>query len=125
VYEHVDLIAVRKGEKITIDVPLRLIGEIAPGGLLAQEYNSVSVEAEATHLPTEIEISVEGLEVGAHFIAGDLVLPAGAILVTDHETLLVHISEAPSEADMAAQGEGGAAELTVTDEAAASESPAA
>lgn len=121
VYEHVDLISVRKGEKITIEVPLRLTGEIAPGGLLAQEYNSVSVEAEATHLPTEIDISVEGLEVGAHFIAGDLVMPAGATLVTDPETLLVHISEAPSEADMAAQGEGDASELVAVEEPATPE----
>src|SRR5690349_9082339 len=57
-FEHVDLLAVRRGEKVTVDVPLVLVGHIAPGGLLAQEHTTVTVEAEATHLPTEIEVSI-------------------------------------------------------------------
>jgi large subunit ribosomal protein L25 len=101
-FEHVDLISVRIGEKVTIDVPLVLTGAIAPGGLLGQDHTSVTVEAEATHLPTEIEVSIEGLEVGGHITAGDLTLPAGSTLVTEAETLLVHVSQAPTEADMAA-----------------------
>ena len=121
-YEHVDLISVRIGEKVTIDVPLVLTGAIAPGGLLGQDHTSVTVEAEATHLPTEIEVSIEGLEVGAHIIAGDLVLPAGSTLVTDAETLLVNVSQAPTEADMAATIEvtaeaEAAAEAATTEEA--------
>jgi large subunit ribosomal protein L25 len=123
-YEHVDLISVRIGEKVTIDVPLVLTGAIAPGGLLGQDHTSVTVEAEATHLPTEIEVSIEGLEVGAHINAGDLILPAGSTLVTDAETLLVNVSQAPTEADMAAATEVGveteaAAEVATTEEAAA------
>jgi large subunit ribosomal protein L25 len=123
-YEHVDLISVRIGEKVTIDVPLVLTGAIAPGGLLGQDHTSVTVEAEATHLPTEIEVSIEGLEVGAHINAGDLILPAGSTLVTDAETLLVNVSQAPTEADMAAATEVGAeteaaAEAATTEEAAA------
>jgi large subunit ribosomal protein L25 len=108
-FEHVDLISVRIGEKVTIDVPLVLTGAIAPGGLLGQDHTSVTVEAEATHLPTEIEVSIEGLEVGGHITAGDLALPTGSTLVTEAETLLVHVSQAPTEADMAA-GEEEAAE---------------
>jgi large subunit ribosomal protein L25 len=108
-YEHVDLISVRIGEKVIIDVPLVLTGAIAPGGLLGQDHTSVTVEAEATHLPTEIEVSIEGLEVGGHITAGDLALPTGSTLVTEAETLLVHVSQAPTEADMAA-GEEEAAE---------------
>jgi large subunit ribosomal protein L25 len=123
-YEHVDLISVRIGEKVIIDVPLVLTGAIAPGGLLGQDHTSVTVEAEATHLPTEIEVSIEGLEVGAHINAGDLILPAGSTLVTDAETLLVNVSQAPTEADMAAATEVGAetevaAEAATTEEAAA------
>jgi large subunit ribosomal protein L25 len=122
-YEHVDLISVRIGEKVTIDVPLVLTGAIAPGGLLGQDHTSVTVEAEATHLPTEIEVSIEGLEVGAHINAGDLILPAGSTLVTDAETLLVNVSQAPTEADLAAATEvsaetEAAAEPATTEEAA-------
>jgi len=123
-YEHVDLISVRIGEKVTIDVPLVLTGAIAPGGLLGQDHTSVTVEAEATHLPTEIEVSIEGLEVGSHITAGDLILPAGSTLVTEAETLLVNVSQAPTEAEMAAEIEvsaeaEAAPEATTTEEAAA------
>jgi large subunit ribosomal protein L25 len=123
-YEHVDLISVRIGEKVTIDVPLVLTGAIAPGGLLGQDHTSVTVEAEATHLPTEIEVSIEGLEVGSHITAGDLILPEGSTLVTEAETLLVNVSQAPTEADMAAAtevsaGAEAAAEGATAEEAAA------
>ena len=123
-YEHVDLISVRIGEKVTIDVPLVLTGAIAPGGLLGQDHTSVTVEAEATHLPTEIEVSIEGLEVGSHIIAGDLILPAGSTLVTEAETLLVNVSQAPTEAEMAAEIEV-SAEAEAAPEAATTEEAAA
>jgi large subunit ribosomal protein L25 len=75
----------------------------------------VSIEAEATHLPTEIEISIEGMQIGTRITAGDLILPAGSSLVTDADALLVHVAEAPSaealEADIAeAAGELGIVE---------------
>jgi large subunit ribosomal protein L25 len=105
-FEHVDLLAVRRGEKVTIDVPIIIGGEVAAGGLLAQESNSVSVEAEATHLPSEIEVSVEGLAIGSHVTAGDLTLPSGATLVTDPEQVLVVIQEAPTAAELEAEVEG-------------------
>jgi large subunit ribosomal protein L25 len=123
-YEHVDLISVRIGEKVTIDVPLVLTGAIAPGGLLGQDHTSVTVEAEATHLPTEIEVSIEGLEVGAHITAGDLVLPTGSTLVTDAETLLVNVSQAPTEADMAAEIEVSAEAEAAAEAATTEEAPA-
>jgi large subunit ribosomal protein L25 len=105
-FEHVDLLAVRRGEKVTIDVPIIIVGEVAAGGLLAQESNTVSVEAEATHLPSEIEVSVEGLAIGSHVTAGDLTLPSGATLVTDPEQVLVVIQEAPTAAELEAEVEG-------------------
>jgi len=110
VFEHVDLLAVRRGEKVTIDVPIVIVGEVARGGLLAQESNAVSVEAEATQLPSEIEVNVEGLEIGSHVTAGDLTLPSGATLVTDPQQVLVLIQEAPTAADLEEEGEGEAEE---------------
>jgi large subunit ribosomal protein L25 len=108
VYEHVDLLAVRSGEKVRIDVPLTVTGEIVRGGLLAQENMTVSVEAEATHLPSEIEVSIEGLEIGSHVTAGDLTLPAGSVLAGEPEQVMLLIQEAPTaeqlEAEMAVEG---------------------
>ena len=110
VFEHVDLLAVRRGEKVTIDVPIVVVGEVARGGLLAQESNVVSVEAEATQLPSEIQVNVEDLEIGSHVTAGDLTLPSGATLVTDPRQVLVLIQEAPTAADLEEEGEGEAEE---------------
>jgi large subunit ribosomal protein L25 len=102
-FEHVDLLAVRQGEKVTIDVPLQIVGEIARGGLLAQENNTVSVEAEATNLPTGIEVNIEGLEIGSHITAADLALPSGATLAGDPEQVLLLIQEAPSAEELEAE----------------------
>jgi large subunit ribosomal protein L25 len=115
-FEHVDLLAVRLGEKVTIDVPLTLVGEIAPGGLLAQDANHVTVEAEATHLPTEIQISIEGLQVGTTITAADLTLPAGTTLVTDPETLLIAVGAAPTAEEIEADVAGAASELGIVED---------
>ena len=118
-FDHVDLLAVRRGEKVTVDVPLSIVGEVVSGGLLSQEHTSVTLQAEATHLPTEIEVSIEGLEIGAHVTAGDLVLPTGSALTGDAEQILLAIQEAPTAADLeATEGEG-------LQQAAPAESPAA
>lgn len=125
-YEHVDLIAVRRGERVTIDVPLIVTGHLAPGAMLGQEYTSVQVEAEATHLPNEIEVSVQGLDAGAHVTAGDLNLPAGTTLVTDAETLLLNITTAPTAEDIEASTAESIADLGIIEEPAADETaPAA
>ncbi|MGI8667448.1 MAG: 50S ribosomal protein L25/general stress protein Ctc [Jatrophihabitans sp.] len=112
-YEHVDLLAVRLGEKVTIEVRLTLVGEIAPGGLLAQEHTTVTVEAEATHLPTEIEISIEDMQVGTTVTAGDLELAAGSTLVTDPETLLIAVNSAPTAEELEADTAEAAEELGI------------
>ncbi len=109
-FEHVDLLAVRRGEKVTIDVPVTVVGDVAAGGLVNQESTTVSVEAEATHLPTGIEVSIEGKELGTQITAGDLQLPAGVTLVTDAEHIVVIVAEAPTQAQMEAGVEGEAAE---------------
>jgi large subunit ribosomal protein L25 len=102
IYEHVDLLAVRRGEKVTIDVPLSIVGDVVSGGMLAVESNTVSLEAEATHLPTEIEFSIDGLQIGTQVTAGDLTLPQGSSLAVDAEHVLLIIQEAPSQAAMEA-----------------------
>jgi large subunit ribosomal protein L25 len=116
-YEHVDLLAVRRGEKVTIDVPIIVVGDIVPGGLLNQESITVRVEAEATHLPTGFEVSIEGLEIGSQVTAADVTLPAGSELVTDPEILLLSISEAPTEAQIEAEMAEAAEELGIVAEA--------
>jgi large subunit ribosomal protein L25 len=111
--EHVDLLLVRRGEKVTVDVPIVTTGEIASGGLLEHTLNSLSVEAEATHIPASIEISVEGLEIGAQILAKDVELPRGATLALDPEHVVVHVLASPTAEQMAgesADDEGAAAE---------------
>jgi large subunit ribosomal protein L25 len=90
--EHVDLIVVRSGEKITIDLLVTVGGSPAPDGLLVINTQIISVEAEATHLPSPIEIDVDGLAVGGQILAGDVKLPAGTTLVTDPETVIAHVA---------------------------------
>lgn len=94
IIEHIDLLTVRKGEKVTVDVPVHLVGELAPGNAYNQEMTVISLEAEATHLPTAIEVDIEGRSAGQHIHASDLVLPKGSVLLADAEALVVHISEA-------------------------------
>ncbi|MFF1827939.1 50S ribosomal protein L25/general stress protein Ctc [Paenarthrobacter sp. NPDC058040] len=104
--EHMDLLTVRQGEKVTVDVPVHVTGEVAPGAVANQEATTLSVEAEATHLPTALEVDIEGREAGAHVHASDVVLPKGVTLLVEADTLVVNISEAVSaEAEEAAEGE--------------------
>ena len=114
--EHVDLLLVRRGEKVTVDIPVTLTGEIAPDGLLDQQLIQISVEADATRIPPGIEVSVEGLEVGAAVHARDLDLPRGTTLAVEPETLVLHVIAAPTAAQMEA-------ELGVTAEAEEGEVP--
>jgi large subunit ribosomal protein L25 len=107
--EHVDLLLVKRGEKVTVEVPVTTTGDIAPGGLLDIALVALPVEAEATHLPEAIEVPVEGLEVGASVLAKDIKLPAGTTLAVDGETVVVHVlapaaPEATAEAEAAVEG---------------------
>ncbi|WP_314456536.1 50S ribosomal protein L25/general stress protein Ctc [uncultured Microbacterium sp.] len=92
IIEHIDLIVVRKGEKVQVDVPVTVIGEPFPGTIANLENTTVSLEVEATHIPQNVEVSVEGAEDGTQITAADLQLPAGAALVTDPETLIIGVS---------------------------------
>jgi large subunit ribosomal protein L25 len=111
--EHVDLLLVRKGEKVVVDVPVHVVGEAGPDTLVVTEHGTISLEAEATHLPESLEVSVEGLEVGTQIHAKDLTLPSGATLQVDEEALIVNIVAAPTEAEVEAELEEAEAEAGI------------
>ncbi|MBB5472008.1 large subunit ribosomal protein L25 [Cellulomonas hominis] len=92
VIEHVDLLIVRRGEKVSVEVPVTVVGESAPGTIHIVETQALALEAEATHLPEHVEVSIEGLEAGTALTAGELTLPKGAALVTDAETIVVTVT---------------------------------
>ncbi|MFI1939524.1 50S ribosomal protein L25/general stress protein Ctc [Streptomyces purpureus] len=103
--EHVDLLLVKRGEKVTVEVPVQAEGELAAGGnLLEHVLNTVSIEAEATHLPEAVTVSVEGLEAGSSVLAKDLTLPNGVVLVTDADAVVLQVLAAQAE-EPAAEGE--------------------
>jgi large subunit ribosomal protein L25 len=109
--EHVDLIMVRRGEKVTVEVPVQVTGEIEPGGLLDQQMVRLAVEAEATQIPQAIEVSVAGMDIGAAVHAGDLTLPQGVTLVAEADALVLHVLAAPTAEQIEAElGEIPAAE---------------
>ena len=94
IIEHVDLILVRQGEKVTVEIPLRLVGEIAPGdGMLDQQLVQITVEAEATNIPRGLDVDIEGLELGQGVHASDLRLPEGVSLQVEPDTLILHVIE--------------------------------
>jgi large subunit ribosomal protein L25 len=101
--EHVDLILVRRGEKVTVEVPVRVTGEVFPGGLLDQQLVQLQVEAEATNIPQSFDVNVDGMEIGAAVHAGDLELPDGVTLAADPEALVLHVIAAPTAEQMEAE----------------------
>ncbi|MDH6576996.1 50S ribosomal protein L25/general stress protein Ctc [Kitasatospora sp. MAP5-34] len=106
--EHVDLLLVKRGEKVTVEIPVLTEGELAPGGnLLEHVLNTLPVEAEATHLPESVTVSVQGLEAGASVLAQDITLPAGTTLAVDGDTVVLQVigaqaSQADADAEAAA-----------------------
>jgi large subunit ribosomal protein L25 len=108
--EHVDLILVRRGEKVTVEVPIRVSGDIAPGDtMLNQLLVQISLEADATNIPQGIDVDVEGMELGQAVHASDLELPPGVTLQVEPDTLVLHViaqqaAEEPEEEEEAAEG---------------------
>jgi large subunit ribosomal protein L25 len=101
--EHVDFVLVRRGEKVTVEVPVHVSGEVFPGGLLDQQLVQVQVEAEATNIPQSIDVDVEGMEIGASVHAADLSLPEGVTLAGDPEALVLHVIAAPTAEQLEAE----------------------
>ncbi len=102
--EHVDLLLVRRGEKVTVHVPVHTEGKHDPDGILEHVHNTIEVEAEATSIPKFLVLDIEGMKAGTSKVAGDVTLPAGVTLVLDATATVVHLSErrAASAADEAA-----------------------
>lgn len=106
IIEHVDLIVVKKGEKVEVEVPVHVVGEAAAGTVLEQEAHTILVEAPALQIPSSVEISVEGVEAVAHLNADQIVLPEGVTLLAEADTLVVSVvlpAVAPAAADEAAE----------------------
>lgn len=120
IVEHVDLLTVRRGEKVTVDINIHVEGEVAPGAVMNLEAPAVSVEAEATHLPESLTVNVEGREVGEHVHASDIELPKGVTLLIDPETLIVNIA-APAVQDLGEETTESAEEAAPAAEAEAGE----
>ncbi|MFF0625708.1 50S ribosomal protein L25/general stress protein Ctc [Streptomyces sp. NPDC004296] len=105
---HVDFLAVKKGEKVAVELPIQTEGELAPGGnLLEHLLNTLPVEVEATHIPESVTVSIAGLDAGHTVLAKDIELPAGASLTVDGDTPVLQVVAAQAEAPAeAAEGEG-------------------
>ncbi len=117
--EHVDLLLVRSGEKVTIEIPIQITGALAPDGFLDQQLVSLSIEAEATHIPQSIEVSIQELRIGESLYARQIALPEGSTLQTDADAVVVHIAGSVSaeqfDADLAeAASETASAESAAT-----------
>ncbi|GAA1648836.1 50S ribosomal protein L25/general stress protein Ctc [Nonomuraea maheshkhaliensis] len=117
--EHVDLLLVRRGEKVTVEIPVTTTGDVNSEGLLDQQLVSIAVEAEATHIPTGVEVDVEGLTVGTVVTAAQLKLPQGSTLTADPETVILQVINRPIEAP--AEGEEGGEEAAEGESAQAAD----
>jgi large subunit ribosomal protein L25 len=119
--EHIDFILVRRGERITVEIPIQLSGEIVSGGLLDQSLTTLSVSAEATNIPGGVEVSIEDLEIGDAIHAGQITLPDGVELIADPEQTVLHIVPAPTAEEMEADLDAEAAGLAEGEEGEAAE----
>jgi large subunit ribosomal protein L25 len=119
VIEHVDLVVVRRGEKVTVDVQIHVTGEAAVDTVVTVENQTVELEVEATDIPENLEVSVEGLQAGTQIHASDLVLPEGAQLATDPDILVVNVTGAISAEALDAELAEAEAEAGIEHEAPA------
>jgi large subunit ribosomal protein L25 len=108
--QHADLLVVRRGEKVVVEVTVVVEGEAAPDTLVTQENDTIEIEAEALSIPEQLTVSVEGAEPGTQFTAGQITLPAGVNLISDPELLVVNVVNAPTAEDLEEEGAGEVAE---------------
>ena len=116
--QHADLLVVRRGEKVTVEVNVVVEGEAAYGTLVTQDTNSIEIEADVQAIPEQLTVSVEGADIGTQFTAGSIALPDGVSLVSDPEMLVVNVVAAPTAEDLEAEGAG---EVVEGEEAEAAE----
>ena len=108
--QHVDLLVVRRGEKVTVEVNVIVEGEAIPGTMVTQDSNTVEIEADVQAIPEQLVVSVEGADIGTQFAAGSITLPDGVSLISDPEMLVVNVVAAPTAEDLESEGAGEAAE---------------
>jgi large subunit ribosomal protein L25 len=106
IIQHADLLVVRRGEKVTVEVNVVVEGEAVPGTLVTQDTNTIEIEAEALSIPDHLTVSVEGAEIGTQFTAGSITLPSGVSLVSDPEMLVVNVVAAPTAEELEGEGAG-------------------
>jgi large subunit ribosomal protein L25 len=99
ILEHVDLVLVRRGEKVVVSVPVHAIGEQDRDGVLEHVNNTIDVQVEATAIPSFFELDITGLAAGLSLYAGDVVLPAGVVLESDPKMIVIHLSERATAAE--------------------------
>ena len=114
--EHVDFVVVKRGQKVQVEVPVHLDGEAAPETVATTDHQTLLLEVEATHIPEQLVVSIEGLEAGTQVHASDVELPLGAELVTDEDALVVNISQQQSEEELEAELAETEAELGIEHE---------
>ena len=117
VLEHVDFVAVKRGEKVTVDVPVHVVGDAAAETLVVTENATIQVEAEATHIPEQFEVSIEGAEAGTQILAGQVELPKGVTLLTEADTLVVNVTAAQTAEQAEAELEEAEAEAGIEKDA--------
>src|ERR1700744_1483631 len=125
--QHADLLVVRRGEKVVVEVTVVVEGEAGPDTLVTQENDTIEIEAEALSIPEQLTVSVEGAQPGTQFAAGQITLPAGVNLISDPELLVVNVVNAPTAEDLEEEGAGEvteAAEAEETDEEGGEEAAA-
>lgn len=129
--QHADLLVVRRGEKVTVEVSVVIEGEAGPDTLVTQETNAIEIEAEALSIPEQLTVSIEGAEPGTQFTAGQISLPRGVNLISDPDLLVVNVVKAPTAEDLEEEGAGGEGDAATeegaeaSDEAGAGEAKAA
>jgi large subunit ribosomal protein L25 len=123
--QHADLLVVRRGEKVTVEVNVVVEGEAVSGSLVTQDTNSIEIEADVQSIPDHLTVSIEGAEIGTQFTASSITLPANVTLVADPDTLVVNVVAAPTAEEMEGEGAGEAAEEAAVEAAEAAEGEAA
>jgi large subunit ribosomal protein L25 len=104
--QHADLLVVRRGEKVVVEVSVIVEGDPAPDTLVTQETNAIEIEAEALSIPEQLTVSIEGAEPGTQFTAAQVTLPAGVNLISDPDLLVVNVVNAPTAEDLEEEGAG-------------------
>jgi large subunit ribosomal protein L25 len=115
--EHVDLLLVKRGEKVSVEIPIVLVGEAAAATLVTQDITTLLIEVEALHIPDQIELSIAGVPAGTQILASQVALPSGSVLVTDADALVVAVNAAPTAEQLEGDSDAPAEDTAASEEA--------